>query len=304
MPQPLQKVCLVGANGTLGSVLLTVLLASPFTISILKRTSSKSHTPPWATEIPIPDDLPLESLTEALRGQDAVIAAFPLRDVSQHLRLVEASLRAGVKRFIPADFGSCDANTDEAKSLKLYRDKNMVREKCEKLASHNEDFSYTALVCGHFFDFGLRGGLLHFNLDTQTAQILDDGNIPASASTLRRVGEGVVAILSKPAETRNRTIYIQSFCHSQLEVLAALEKVTGTKWKTEKLESGPYLEEQRKKFAAGDHEAIEDIVFVLGTLNADWRTRDGFAMEELGLQDEKLDDVVADVLAAHTAQKA
>lgn len=171
----LQKICLVGANGTLGTVLLDGLVAAnSFTISILKRTSSTS-TPAHAdafTQIPIPDSLPLDTLTEALHGQDAVIAAFPLRDVSQHLRLVEASFRAGVKRVIPADFGSCDAASSPQASrlLKLYRDKNMVREKCERIAQHNSGFTWTALVCGHFFDVGLRDGLrdglLHFDLET------------------------------------------------------------------------------------------------------------------------------------------
>ena len=41
---------------------------------------------------------------------------------------------------------------------------------------------------------------------------------------------------------------------------------------------------------------------MLGTVDADWTTRDGFAMELLGLQDEKLDDVVAAVVAKHKAK--
>lgn len=300
----LNKVCLVGANGRLGSVLLDGLVASnSFTISILKRASSTS-TPAHAssvTQIPVPDSLPLEELTEALHGQDAVIAAFPLKDVSQHLRLVEASLRAGVKRFIPADFGSCDAASDNAKRiLKLYRDKDMVREKCEQLAAHNPDsFSWTALVCGHFFDWALRDGLLHTNLDTHVAQLLDGGTTPASASTLRRVTEATVAVLRNPDATRNRKLYVQSFAPTQLEVVAALEKATGTEWKKEFLDSKEFVARHQAAADGGDHEAIEEIVFVLGALEADWREKDGFAMNLLGLQDEDLDRVVADVVAAY-----
>lgn len=299
----LQKICLVGATGTLGSVILPALLSANFTITTLKRASSTSKLPPSITPIPIPDSLPLEALTAALKGHDAVILAIPLKDVNEHLRLIEAALRAGIKRIIPADFGSCDASDPlPSQLLKLYRDKNMVREKCEQLAKHNPSFSWTALVCGHFFDFGLRDGLLHFNLQTHTAQILDGGGIPASASTLRRVAEGVVAVLRNPDVTRNRTIYIQSFCHTQLEVLAALERATGTEWKREEVESQSFLEEQVRKLEGGqdlggaDKHAIEEIVFVLGTVNADWRGRDGFAMAELGLEDEDLDAVVREVV--------
>lgn len=296
-----KKVCLVGANGTLGSVILDGLVAAgDFDVYILKRKSSAS-TPAHAdalTKIPIADNLPLDDLTEALRNQDVVIAAFPLKDVSQHLRLVEAALRAGVKRVLPADFGSCDAASPQAQRLlKLYRDKDMVREKCEKLAAGNEGFTWTALVCGHFFDYGLRDGLLHFDLKAHTAQILDSGDIKASASTLRRVAEGVVAVLRRPEETSNKTLYIQSFCPTQLEILAALERATGHKWKTQSLDSNAFLEKEKKKLDEGDHEAVEEIVFVLGTVDADWTTRHNFAMDLLGLKDESLDDVVAEVLA-------
>lgn len=172
----------------------------------------------------------------------------------------------------------------------------MVREKCEKLAQGNKEFTWTALVVGHFFDYGLRDGLLHFNLKTQTAQILDGGSIPASASTLRRVAQATLAILLNPSTTANRTLYVQSFCHTQLEVLAALERATGTTWKREEVDSKAFLEKELKKLEEGDKDAMEEIVFVLGTVDADWRGREGFAMKELGLEDEDLDEVVREVV--------
>src|SRR6478735_210248 len=108
----LHKICLVGANGRVGAPILDALVADgSFEVSILKRHGSSSE-PAHAdaiTPISVPAALPLDALMQALRGQDAVIAAFAVKDVSQHLRLAEAAARAGVTRFIPADFGSCDA---------------------------------------------------------------------------------------------------------------------------------------------------------------------------------------------------
>jgi nucleoside-diphosphate-sugar epimerase len=312
---PIKKVCLVGANGTLGSVILNGLVeANCFDISILQRSTSSSSKAPLAssiTRILAAPDLPVEELTKALTGQDAVIAAFPLGEGDQHLRLAEAAFRAGVKRFIPADFGSCDASDPEPqKYLPLYRRKTLVREKCEDLATKaaqdGSDFSWTTVVCGHFFDRGLRDGLLHINFDTRTAKILDGGAIKASTSTLRRIAEATVRVLQRPEQTRNRALYIQSFNPSQLEIVAALEKAMGEPWHIQHVDSKPYLEDAQKRLGSDDAEAvlfaIEDIVFVLGALDADWTKRDGFAMELLGLEDEKLEDVVEEVVAAYRAE--
>ncbi|KAM5341836.1 hypothetical protein ACJ41O_014867 [Fusarium nematophilum] len=298
----LKNVCLVGGNGNLGTVLLDGLVASQsFSVSVAKRASSTS-TLAHALQInllTLPDDMSVEGLVPILQGQDVVIASFPLKDVSQHIRLAEASEKAGVKRFIPADFGSCDAQSDEAKRLlKLYRDKDLVREKCVELAAKNPDFSWTSLVCGHFFDFGMRVGLLHFDIDTSTAVILDKGDVPASAATLRQVAEALVAVLRRPETTKNRLLYVHSFCKTQLEVLASLEKATGKTWKKEFVDSQEFLKKETDKLAVEfTKEAMEEVVFVLGTLDADWRTRgEAFAMKELGLEEEDLDEVVRGIV--------
>ncbi|KHN97442.1 NmrA family transcriptional regulator [Metarhizium album ARSEF 1941] len=308
---PIKKVCLVGANGTVGSVITRKLLeVGCFHVSVLRRSSSSSASPTGVTEISVSPALELQELTEALSGQDAVVAAIPLRDVSEHLRLVEAAFNARVRRYIPADYGSCDAASPQAQHhLKLYRDKTAVRVRCEQLAQKADEdptgagpFTWTSIICGHFFDYGLASGLLHFNLDTETAQILDAGDIKASASTLGRVGESVVRVLQRHEATRNRAVYVQSFCPTQLEILASLERATGHKWHAQYLDSNAFLERQSQRLEAGDAEAIEEIVFVLGTVDADWTRKGGYAMDLLGLEDENLDQVIRDVVATHKAK--
>ncbi|KAL2204569.1 NmrA-like family protein [Sarocladium strictum] len=302
-----QKVCLVGANGNVGGPILQALRADgTFEITVLRRSgSSTSYAQSDVTEVVVSDELALDELTEALKGQDVVISSFPLKDVNQHLRLVEAAFRAGVQRFIPADFGSCDAASPWAQeTLKLYRDKTLVRDKLEKLgassAQEGGHFTWTALICGHFFDYGLKSGLLHFDLKTHTAQVLDGGNTKASASTLGRVAEATVKVLKKPKETANRAIYVQSVCVTQLELLEAIEKVTGVKWTKEDLDSKAFLAEEKAKVDAGDHAAVEEVVYVIGQLEADWREKEGFAMELLGLEDEDLEQILRKVVAEHS----
>ncbi len=52
----------------------------------------------------------------------------PLRDVGQHLRYADAAAAAGVKRFIPADYGSVDSRSPYARQLvKLFDNKVKVQ---------------------------------------------------------------------------------------------------------------------------------------------------------------------------------
>lgn len=103
-------------------------------------------------------------------------------------------------------------------------------------------------------------------------------------------------------------LYIQSFCVSQNEVLRAFERATSSssgsssgdgndeggekKWKVTKLDSKVYREEKVKKRDEGDKQAIEDLVWLLGALDANWEDRKDFAMKDLGLENEDLDEVV------------
>ena len=68
-------------------------------------------------------------------------------------------MKAGVQRMVPADFGSVDSSSPWTQELvPLYVEKTRLRERLVELANENEHFTWTSLVCGHFFDckpFGL-----------------------------------------------------------------------------------------------------------------------------------------------------
>ncbi|TRX94409.1 hypothetical protein FHL15_004564 [Xylaria flabelliformis] len=299
----LKKVALFGANGNLGTEILKALVSSGhFELTAIKRESSPYSLPPAFSSTvhikTVDDSLSAASLEAVLRGQDAVIVSIPLRDPAQHLRIADAAAAAGVRRVIPADYGSCDSDSPRAQELvPLFKHKADVRARLQELADADADFAWTSLVCGHFFDWGLRENFLHFDLQNRRADVLDHGKYRSSTATLARVSEAIVAVLADDKETtRNKVLFIQSFCVSQLDVLAALEKATGVKWELNFVESEAFIEEKRVKAQAGDREAVEDLVFALGALDGNWETREGFSMELLGLENEDLDEVVKRVV--------
>jgi putative NADH-flavin reductase len=295
----IKKVALIGANGRLGPAILHGLLsASAFTVTVLSRSSSTSTYPDSVHVTYISDDPPDKELIEALRGQDAIVVTFPGSNSDLQIRLADAAAQVGVRRFIPADFGSCDSSSPRALDLMpLYRAKQKVQQHLRQLAS-SSSLSWTSLVCGHFFDYGLKSGLLQFDVKARKGRIFDGGNIKWSATTIGTIAMAVVQVLQKEDETRNNMLYIQSFCITQNELLRSLEQVTGQDWQVEHVDSEEYIKEAKKEVDRDPHnaEAIENLVSVVGIVDANWEGKDDFANALLDLKDDDLDLVIKEVI--------
>jgi len=322
---PITNVILNGATGSLGTEILSALTttSSPhkFNVTIAQRESSTSSPPSTIpasayTRVTLSDDLSLPSLRAAFAGQHAVVVATrPGSDGeggASQIRIAEAAASTpGLRKIIPADYGSCDSTTQRAQELvPIFKKKAAIRDRLQELAGQNRDFSWTSIVCGHFFDWGLRENFLHFDLRNRTADILNDGKMRSSTATLHRVAEAVVKVLQlegegggergREAAVQNRIIYIQSFCVSQLDVLRSLERADAgggaRKWEAKYIDADEFIKTNQARVARGETEANEDLVFALGAIDGDWTTREGFAMSLLGLEDEDLDEVVERVV--------
>lgn len=93
------------ASGNLGKGILPHLLAaSSLNITLLARSTSSAQFPAGAKVIR--SEFSLASLTEVLKGQDAVISLMPIPAAGEQVTVIEAAIAAGVKRFIPSEFGS------------------------------------------------------------------------------------------------------------------------------------------------------------------------------------------------------
>ena len=287
------NVTLLGADGKLGPAILHALLSHSFQVTVLKRTSSKSTDiyPSSVRVFKVPDDFSVDAVADNLRGQDAVVVTIKGSQTDLQYKLAQACIKAGVKRFIPADFGSCDSSSPMTQALvPLYKRKTELREHLMQFANENSAFTWTSLVCGHFFDWNPE--FLHVWVKEKRAEILDDGEAKWSASTLSRIGEATASILKNSDATENQMVYVQSFCVSQKQVVKAFERATGSEWRVDRLDSGEYEREEKAKADGGDLDAVEHLVWLLGTVDANWEGKEGFAMERLGLKNEDLEAVV------------
>ncbi|KAF2260120.1 NAD(P)-binding protein [Lojkania enalia] len=300
---PIQNVALIGASGTLGPSILQALKASPFTPFVLNRASSTSIYP-FTNTLTIPDDLDVPALTSIFQENkiDALIIAIAGSHVTPARKLIDAAFASSVQRIIPAEFGSCDSNDAETNALlPLMAGKKQIREYLILLSSQdrlssNTRLSWTALVTGHFFDYGLSTSLMKFDVRARKAYVLDGGDVAFSASNLDFIARATVKALEKEQETRNRLLYVHSHSTTQNEVLKMFERIEARKWDAVHQSSKALIEEARPRMLDGDHEATEEVVSAWGIVGSDWRGKEGFANELLGLQEEDLESVLRRVL--------
>lgn len=165
----------------------------------------------------------LSDLTNALKGQDAVVSTFSAAAASAQLPLIEASVAAGVKRFIPSEFSS-DIDNPKSATLPVYQPIIAIHKALQAKSQAHPEFTYTSIRNGVLLDWGLAKGLI-VALDSETPTLYDGGDRPFSVSNLASVGQAVIGVLSHFEETRNRAIYVHDLVITQNQVLSIAQKL-------------------------------------------------------------------------------
>ena len=220
MSTPIHTVALAGASGNLGPAILNQLLLADFTVTVLTRPDSHSSFPPTVKVVSVDYDSP-DSLTSALKGQDALISTLGSLAIGVQVRLIDAAIAAGVKRFIPSEFGSNNRN-ERARKLPVYAAKVKIQEYLAEKApeSQNAGFTYTCIFTSAFFDLCLKAGFL------PGKEMYDGGERRFSTTRLETVGKAVVEVLKHPDETSNRDVYV----HDAVVTQKQLAQLAGKKW--------------------------------------------------------------------------
>lgn len=224
----LTKVAVAGATGNLGPTLTKELVDAGLEVTILSRTGKKPDTVTSDVKVATVDYASKDSLVAALKGHDAVVSILP--DHNAQNPLIDAAIAAGVKRFIPSEFGGNVSGNDKTASLPVFQGKKNTQ---EYLKAQGDAISWTLVVTGPFLDWGLETG---FVLKTTPGpvmmypqggptKIFDGGERKFNTTLLSDIGKAVANVLKKPEETMNRTVYVRSIVTSQKDLLATLEKV-------------------------------------------------------------------------------
>jgi len=212
-----QKIAIAGATGNLGPTIVQSLVDASFDVTVLSQSGNTKGLPSSVKTVKV-DYSSQDSLINALKGQDAFVSGVPTHDSQP--ALIDAAIAAGVKRFIPSEFGSNISGNANTAALPVFKGKAITQEYLKKKSS---DISYTLINTGLFLDWGMQVGV-SVNLKGGSTRVFDGGDDQHSTTLLKDIGQAVVGVLKHPEETHNRVVYVQSAAVSQNQLIEIAEK--------------------------------------------------------------------------------
>lgn len=226
----LRKVALAGATGNLGAPVLKALLDSNLSVTVLSRSGGNSSklTPHPNLTIKEVNFNSAQSMIPVLDGVEVVVSCLATLAIGSQNPLIDAAEAAGVKRFIPAEFGM-DSLNHLCVQLPVCAPKAATQKYLVEKHKANPHFTYTAIANGLFLDWGLTTGFI-LNPAEHTATLYNGGDVPFSATNLADVAQAVLGVLNNQAQTANRVLYIHSTVTSQNELIKYVKEKDGKEW--------------------------------------------------------------------------
>jgi len=259
-----KRVAIAGATGNLGEPILKQLLASnAFEVTVLTRESSTAVFPSNVTVKKVNYEEP-SSLISALQGIEAIVSTLATLSVGTQTKLIDAAIAAGVKRFLPSEFGN-DTTNAKSTQLPVFAGKIEVQKYLKEKAAKNE-ISYTLVLTGPFFDWGLAVGFI-LDVKNKKGRVFDGGDVKFSASTLETIGKAVVSVFQKPEETKNRALRVKSADVTQNAIIEAAKKIQpGGEWQVEHFSTDEVLKDSYERLGKGDLGSETWIGFLIKSL--------------------------------------
>ncbi|EXJ89938.1 hypothetical protein A1O3_03005 [Capronia epimyces CBS 606.96] len=307
---PIQNVIVIGASGNVGPSIVKALQSdASFSLSILARQSSSASYPSGVPVHRVDDSYPEKEVLNAFRGQDAVVCALSLQILLQQIKFIDLAVEAGVRWFIPAEFGANNAGHGHGEKIPPHDAKEAVHEHLVRMQS--KGLSWTAIATGPFIDWGIANGFLGFDLQARRAKIYDTGDEIWTGTKVSTIGVAVARLLRKPDQVKNQYIHIYSVRTSQNQILAALEAVTAkvteaatttnsqSAWEVERVTMEDEIARGRKMMEDGNRLGAVPLIlsyFFRPGMGPDYSRDVEAANALLDLPTERIEDIVGEVV--------
>ncbi|KAJ2787803.1 hypothetical protein GGI15_000435 [Coemansia interrupta] len=296
MDTKVTRVALIGI-GNLAKFFIDELKQHPseFAITLVTRHESLDKTKSFvAGEPQIPvctvdygDEF---SISEAFSNQDVVISLLAFGGEAHQIAAVKAAIKAGVKWFIPSEFG-VDLDHPTNKKFPFFAQKLKVRQ----LLESQSEMAYTYVLTGLFADQFLIP-FRKWDTEAGTVVVPGDGTAKNSFTARKDVAAYTVAILRRPDQFKNTSARLASYTLSYNEWIEAVDRVSGRKFKTT-FESVELMEDRVRKSSDNlGFSVIADLLAITianGDQRLDWG---GHSLDSVGLEEvtpTPLDDIIA-----------
>jgi len=177
------------------------------------------------------------NLVSTLQGIDVVISAISGTALRVQMPLSDAAKEAGVKSFVPSEYGS----PSTGKTHGTWGDKERVRKHLLDVGLPYSQF-YTGPLSDWFFDGHAQWG---FDLPNDKVLLRGSGNVPISWTSSIDVARYIVFVLThlSPAELKNTAFAVEGERRTIHQILDEYQARTGKKLEIT-YESTEYLEKQ------------------------------------------------------------
>ncbi|KAK0370453.1 hypothetical protein CLIM01_12182 [Colletotrichum limetticola] len=239
-----KNVALLG-KGLLGSAITTELANAGFNVTVFGRAESASGDLPAGVHFKTIDYSTVDTIATAVKGQDVIVSTLSKGGLFIQRTVIDGAIKAGVKRYIPSDWGSFTTDPKAAAELTvmmkpLTDTQNYLKEKVGEI-------EHTIFSVGGFTDLIVKFPIA-FDYANKTAAVTNGGHARFASTSLAGIGKAVAGALKNPEATKNRNLKIQEFEVSQAQLLALAKKYSppGTEWKETELDGEVELEKNLK----------------------------------------------------------
>ncbi|KAJ0378983.1 hypothetical protein COL26b_002763 [Colletotrichum chrysophilum] len=231
-----QNVALLG-KGFLGSAILTELANAGLTVTVLGRSESAKEGLPSGVKFATVDYSSVDDLAAALRGQDAVVSTVSKGGLLTQNTVIDASIKAGVKRYIPSDWGTFTTDPKAQRELVPVLGPMLDVQRYLTDKARTGEIEHTIFSVGAFLDF-LTTVPVAFDYANKTVELWDGGRHRLSTTSVSSIGKAVAGALKNPKATRNRNIKVHELVVTQRRLYELAKKYSppGTEWKEIELE--------------------------------------------------------------------
>ncbi|KIW99814.1 uncharacterized protein Z518_10742 [Rhinocladiella mackenziei CBS 650.93] len=279
-PNHISRVALIGATGSLGSNVLSALLAQSYPqFSITSDTHPDLTSDPRITIIPgsYTDHW---FLVSALANQDALIItlAWSICHEFQPL-IIRAACEAKVPYILPCEFGSDTSNPRLISAVPMQTHKVNARKPVEELGGTSS--CWIGIINNAWYDWSLAGGWFGIDIKHRKATLFDKGDVKAYTSTLRMSDLAAARVLSLPLNTKgqnpnnpnmhrtlpsyaNKMVYVSNFHLSQVDMLRAVQQATHTTdadWDITAVSKAEYIEAGFTMLKKGEMSGIMNVLY-------------------------------------------
>ncbi|KAH7184840.1 putative oxidoreductase CipA-like protein [Fusarium flagelliforme] len=302
-----RKVAIIGGSGQVGYPTIKALLAQQVhTITAVQRVEATSTFP---SEVIVKiGDLQDESfLADAFKGQDVVALMPPFTQmISVQEPAVRAAAKAGIPYVLPAEYGPDPFAQRLIEQNELLQNKKRTRDLIEELGVS----SWVSVTVGPFIDMHVGSGLWGFDFENRKATLWNGSVGTVSGTDTKHTGQAVAAVLTLPegslSRYKNNAVYTPALHFTQPEFFEAAQRATGTTekdWSVENHDIEEALKDCNAKIEQGDAMAPLSKFMLThfqegngGDLRSKVDDNEFKKLHELGLEEEKLEDVIKSAL--------